>query len=328
MDKQLLIALLSVFSIAASSCVKNYNFDTSGSKPKYVIEGRISNLPGPYYVRVTRSSTSINAVDSDKTAFTDLADPVTNALVMISDDLGQTDTLKPANERDTWYWYRYDNGRIDSMLGERDPTYTGEEGYYATTKMTGQSGHTYHLTVRIDSGTYESSATVPYPVQLDSAIVLTPNLGDTNYHPAQIGYASWAEPQDQTNYYYLQAVLLRNYPYDAAPSESAVHAFYPYYVFDDRSLPAYVSRMEVDQYTDDAFGHARIAPYLIIYESVQIRLCSIDAVTYEYMNALGQQFMNDGSAYQPTPASAKGNISGGALGLFFGVGVSGKLYLQ
>jgi hypothetical protein len=58
---------------------------------------------------------------------------------------------------------------------------------------------------------------------------------------------------------------------------------------------------------------------------IQIRLHSFTKETYDYFNTLYKQLENNGNIYKPTPASAHGNISGGALGLFYATAVSGKL---
>jgi hypothetical protein len=56
-----------------------------------------------------------------------------------------------------------------------------------------------------------------------------------------------------------------------------------------------------------------------------VKLCALTKNAYEYFDALNRQLQNDGNIYQPVPASAIGNISGGALGLFWATSVSYKL---
>lgn len=57
----------------------------------------------------------------------------------------------------------------------------------------------------------------------------------------------------------------------------------------------------------------------------QIRLYSLTREAYEYFNILNKQLEINGNIYKPAPASARGNISGGALGLFYATGISDKL---
>jgi hypothetical protein len=47
-------------------------------------------------------------------------------------------------------------------------------------------------------------------------------------------------------------------------------------------------------------------------------MVSVDKDAYLYFKALSQQVVNDGGVYHPASATPPGNISNGALGLFFG----------
>jgi len=299
--------LISILFFMVSGCTKDYNLYENGSKKLYVIEGKVSNLRGPYYVRVTKSGD----LSGDDTGGLDNAEAVKGALVTISDDMGTTDTLVPADWRVS---------RVSS--------YTGERGYYQTTKITGSPGHTYHLQVRTGNETFEASAYMPYVTTLDS-IELRNSIpvADTNFHPSQTAYAYFKEPQSEENYYLLQLYMAFDSTYDVA------HVYlyeasniFPFYVFDDKTLPPYVNGMAVGAILANVVDNGGFMPYPVVpYDNVTVRLCSLTREAYEYFVAVEKQFVADGNVYKPAPASATGNISGGALGLFWATHISYKV---
>lgn len=322
--------LISVLFFIAAGCTKDYTIHPKGSKQLYVIEGRVSNMRGPYYVRVTKSKNSLEKGVGDSVSWLEDVEAVMDAQVMITDDMGLTDTLKPADPNGERYGYMYRNGKIDSVLGpvsSFDPSLTLEQGYYETKKISGVPGHTYHLQVRIGDETFQASAYMPPVPELDS-VVAEP---DRNMGGAENAYAYFKEPQDARNYYLLQLAGIYQYPYDAVQNGPSFgdHSIFPYYVFDDKILPPYVSHKEIDAYFFDGYAYGGIKPYFILgQEPFQGRLSALTKEAYEYFVALGKQFQDDGNVYRPAPASAAGNISGGALGLFWATGISYKLVLR
>ncbi|OGU33945.1 MAG: hypothetical protein A2068_12390 [Ignavibacteria bacterium GWB2_35_6b] len=119
--------------IAASlfvSCEKVIDIDLNTSIPQIVIEGNISDEPGPYTVKLSKT---VNYNDKN------IYPPVTGAFVIISDNAGVTDTLT-----------------------ETVP------GLYQTHGITGIQGNTYTLKVIAEGKQYEAVSTMPYKVNLDS----------------------------------------------------------------------------------------------------------------------------------------------------------------
>src|SRR5687768_9171182 len=114
-----------VLLVATAGCIKDFNLTPKETTPLYVIEGRISNLRGPYYVRVTKSTHLLRKENKDGHRGIDSSEPVKGALVMITDDLDVTDTLVPARSPEIpRYWYFYKNGVIDSSMQTLSyPTY-------------------------------------------------------------------------------------------------------------------------------------------------------------------------------------------------------------
>jgi hypothetical protein len=121
-----LLAVLLLFT----ACEKEIDLDLADKSGQLVIEGNVTDLPGPYYVQLTRSVTFTK--DNKYPA-------VAGATVTISDNTGKKDQL----------------------------VYEGD-GKYKTTTLTTVPGNTYTLTVAVDGVTYTASSRLPLPVPLDS----------------------------------------------------------------------------------------------------------------------------------------------------------------
>src|SRR6187551_2496352 len=77
-----IITILATVMIA--SCEKEISIDLNSSSPQIVIEGNISDEPGPYTVKISKT---VNFSEAN------VFPPVTGALVVISDNTGVIDTL-------------------------------------------------------------------------------------------------------------------------------------------------------------------------------------------------------------------------------------------
>lgn len=140
---QQLILLLLVL-IAFSSCESVIEPDLKDIDPQLVIEGSVTDTVGPYTLLISRS-TNFN----DESQFIG----VSNALVVISDDLGVVDTLK-----------------MDSA------------GVYHTQKIVGVPGRTYSLRVVVDNKEYTAQSKMPQKTLMDSVYQTEENiLGQTVY---------------------------------------------------------------------------------------------------------------------------------------------------
>lgn len=317
------------FIAATVGCAKDFKIDMEKTAPLYVIEGRVSNLRGPYYIRITKS-TNLLQMDNGATRRIDSAEPVKDALVVIADDRGVTDTLIPSKSMSVVprYTYDYRNGVIDSSLGPFFSNYyTNDRGYYETTKLTGQPGHNYHLTVRIGNSAFHASAYMPPVPTLDSAVIketVVDPYGTKGYLP----FVWFKEPDNENNYYLFQYNNIDYYPYDISNEAYWYSMIFPFYVLDDKTMPQYVEDLGIRVITSDQYRFTDSYPYLSKpKEPTQVRLSSLTKEAYDYINVLGKQFENDGNIYKPVPASAKGNISGNALGFFWATHVSDKLIM-
>ncbi len=314
-----------ILLIATAGCIKDFNLNPGETAPLYVIEGRISNLVGPYYIRITRSTNLLGKPGTDS------AEPVKGALVIIADDLGVTDTLIPGKtvgDPRNFYYYDYDTKAIDSLM---NPPYTYNysinRGFYETTKLTGRPGHTYQLTVRIGNEEFHASAYMPPVPTLDSAVIKETTV-DPDGAKGYLPFVWFKEPANENNYYLFQYNAIKSYPYDNPNANDSYYTHFPYYVLDDKTMPTYVNGLAVKVLTSDHYQFSDSYPYLSKPSApTQVRLSSLTKEAFEYINVLGKQLRDDGNVYKPVPASLKGNISGNALGFFWATHVSYKLVM-
>ncbi len=130
--------------LVLSSCEKEIDLNLDDKSGKIVIEGNITNQPGPYYVQITKS-----------VAFTEINQypPITNAVVIVSDNAGQIDTLQYV-----------------------------ADGRYKTTSLISIPGNTYNLQVITGSLSYRAQSTMPQIVALDSLMLDSISIGSrVNY---------------------------------------------------------------------------------------------------------------------------------------------------
>jgi len=309
-----------------TACTKSYDIKLGNTQPLYVIEGRISDLQGPYFIRITRSTNLFGY--SLTNASMDSVDAVQGAQVIITDDMGTADTLIPAVDRLPRWFYSYNNGQLDSTFYPYDGTSISyKRGYYQTTKIKGVPGHTYQLHVQIGDSSFQASAYMPTVPTLDSVTIQQNAVVNPGGQVGNLPLVWFKEPQDEKNYYMLQFFpRIDEYPYDT------FWMYYTYinlpYVLDDQILPPYVKGLSIEYIVSDnySFGNWSYGNFYNNYPS-HIRLCSLTKEAYNYFSALRKQLQTDGNAYKPVPASAAGNINGGALGLFWASDISYKLIL-
>jgi hypothetical protein len=133
-----------VLILLFSSCKKVIQLDLNNNTDLLVIDGQVTNVAGPYYVRLNKS-VNFNATSSYP--------PVTNAQVIITDNVNQRDTLK----------------------------YSGD-GFYKTNSLKGFEGRTYFLSVLSDGKNYTAQSIMPTAVKLDSLrLSVTIANDETNY---------------------------------------------------------------------------------------------------------------------------------------------------
>jgi hypothetical protein len=116
-----------------TSCQKVIDLKVKDADKQYVIEGNVTNQPGPYTVTISQT-TKFNASWQFQ--------GVGGATVTIRDNAGNNETLQET-----------------------------QSGIYRTTGLTGVEGRTYELHITVGSKTFTSTSTMPYHVNFDSLYV-------------------------------------------------------------------------------------------------------------------------------------------------------------
>jgi hypothetical protein len=124
------ILCISACILLLTGCEKKVTLQYKANQSNIVIQGNITNEPGPYLVKITRS---ISLPDTGSYPVID------NAIVTIGDDAGNSETLTPQGM-----------------------------GNYSTSALQGVEGRTYTLTVKTGDHTYTTQSTMPRRVAFDS----------------------------------------------------------------------------------------------------------------------------------------------------------------
>lgn len=117
-------------SLIFISCTKEIDLDLDSVSPQVVIEGNITDEPGPYTVKLSKTVPFRDANSYP---------PISGALVTISDNTGAIDILSEVRD-----------------------------GEYETNSITGTPGRTYTLKVTAEGKHYEAVSIMPYKINMYS----------------------------------------------------------------------------------------------------------------------------------------------------------------
>ncbi len=164
-----LYAIIPIVSVILLSCQKVIPIDLNSVSPIVVFEGNVTNLPGPYYVRISKT---VNFDESN------VFPKVSGAKVVISDTLGNVDTLKE--------------------------TSTGS-GVYSTSRLQGVPGRTYTFTAVVEGVEYKAVSSMPIPVNIDSLKIVNENNFGRNVRKAI--EVTFRDPAGIPNYYRFEEIV-------------------------------------------------------------------------------------------------------------------------
>jgi Domain of unknown function (DUF4249) len=161
MKRLIILSLSTVLLLFA--CQKTVTLPLNTAPTQLVIQGEVTNMPGPYTVTINQTV----GFYADNTFPT-----VSGASVLISDNTGVTDNLT-----------------------ETSP------GTYTTHTLQGRPGNTYTLSVTVNDSNYTAISTMPQPVNLDS-VTFTSSGGRFGGKSSVITPdANFQDPPDSKNYY-------------------------------------------------------------------------------------------------------------------------------
>ncbi len=160
--KNLFIITFFLVGILFFSCKKVINVNLNNASPQIVIKGEVTNNQGPYTVTI-----NVTVNFSAENNFP----PVSNALVIISNNAGL----------------------IDSLTETSPGTYTTHAGWQ------GYPGNTYTLNVTSSGKTFTAVSKMPQPVPLDTIGFQQDSRGRNDNVIEAIPY--YQDPAGITNYY-------------------------------------------------------------------------------------------------------------------------------
>jgi hypothetical protein len=287
------------------SCTEEYPVDFGEIPPKLVVECSLLDIDSTHYVKLSLSKSSF-AKDEFDTTFWGIINkfkPVTNAVVIISDNQGIIDTLmgQPDSVKCPYTYYNQNNTALatDSIMCENEHSLS--RGYYFTNKIIVRAGNTYYLKVIWENQIYESSCYAPFIPKIDS-VTYDYAIGETGKSNYYIPYIWFTDNKNTTDYYLFKT----NWGSGVWPRAILSDEY-----IDDSSKGIDVFRGEAIDYWRNAYPPEWAAG--LIY---RIEMHSITKEIYDYYKGLISQIRNDGGVYTPSPASPPTNISNGALGYF------------
>lgn len=283
-------------------CKEEYDFKLADQAPKLVVEGIVTNGPGPYYVRLTLSQSTYTTDNWDSThrdGSGDYFKPVLDAKVIITDNQGFIDTLIPC--KDTFYIHHTWSPDGINLLSDSTLNFYPTAhifGYYQTNSIVGIPGNTYNLKVLWNGAEYNSSCYMPPVPEIDSVTYeFTPAaiIGKSDFYIPKI----WFKDNPSTKDYYLFRT-----------GEGLV---WGRSILSDENMKSDIDGLNVFQGETHSWW---LNAYPWPGQEYSIEMSSITKEIYDYYQSLIMQFRNDGGVYTPAPASPPTNITNGALGYF------------
>lgn len=316
------VLIISLFQLLILGCIEDFDLNPENAEPRLVVEGLVSNKPGPYLVRITESHTG-KFMEPDFYNI-DNAIGIMNALIIISDNVNQIDTLKPMEFNRDDYEYDYRNGfykiifdgtgnAIDTSYWKYPEEFNHERGFYMTTHLKGIPGRTYLLTIISGGKEYHASSFMPEVPNIDS-IRYFKKVMEKDGQGYFIPLLYFSEPQGIENYYLIQLS-------DEVHSRLYSEMLWQFSILSDEFLEPYVNGLNISLgETPRNFEY----PWYMEGGSIYVGLSSLTKESYDFYNCLISQFKNDGGAYQLSPGSPPTNMTNGALGLFRASAISEK----
>lgn len=178
MTRNIFIGSAVLLTVILASCTKVIDVNLNDAAKKYVVEGNVTNQPGPYTVQLTQTKNF-----SDDNNFPG----VSGATISITDvTAGTTEVLK-----------------------ETAP------GVYQTQQLQGREGRTYKLDVVIGNNHFTASSTMPNQVPLDSLYTVVQDFFGKNVIAVVPAYT---DPITKGNCYhfrqFINGVVDKTFYYD------------------------------------------------------------------------------------------------------------------
>ena len=298
--------------ILITSCIEPFSIDESKLKEALVVEGMITNDPGPYKIYLSKTTSATDPREN----------PFTEANVKIMDDLGFAETLT-----------QIDPGKfVTDSLGIR-----------------GIVGRKYKIIIESFAGkTYESEYTeLREAIPIDD-FYFNQEINHDHVHGIdKDGYRFYTKLQPYTEKNtYLLWLSEETYMYEAPYSIDYVWIGYIHeYEYPDTFKTCWITGKvkEIITLANDikrnqqpitvTLNHTDLNKFAIKY-SLLLKQFSVDEETNKYWKAVNDMNEGQNSFYNQQPYQIKGNIQNTddpketVLGFFFAAGISKKRIFQ
>jgi Domain of unknown function (DUF4249) len=268
---------LLILAFGISSCQKVISVDLNQTSPQIVIEGLLNDQGGMDSVVINMTGDYFTPSLYFK--------PVTNAVVLISDNTGNTDTLKEVSS-----------------------------GIYYSTSPTGVPGRTYSLKVVADGKEYDAVSSMPQKVAIDSFYAQPSSnpFGESGYD----FYVKFKDPPEPGNYYRIVPHV------NSIPADSIIGGRGGIFVTDDEFTNGneITFRFGIRKDRNNSNNNFNIGPG----DTVTVDLLSIDKATYYYLFTLRNIIAADQSPTALSPANPNTNMTNGSLGYFSAYAMDSK----
>ncbi len=285
MKLKLSIILLLFFTLVFS-CIEPFDFNVKGDKSEsLVVEGLITNEPGPYFVYLTRTTGYSSTIES--------LEVVEGANVIISDDVGNSETL------------------TETRPGVYETNPVGIQGI---------EGRYYKVIINTPDGKqYESKSEILSSVpEIDSIYYEFQEKQTVDGRPDDYinVYIDILVPENSGNFFILKwhgiyevFTQPEDYVYDEkpAPKECCAQCWVSEYnsdliIVDDKYVIGNIIEKQ------KVISIPAISMYFNYKYYAIIEQLSLTKNAYDYYDLISKQMNYAGSFFEPPPAFIKGNI--------------------
>ena len=292
------------------SCERDVNIDLPEYMPKIVVDGRIETGT-PALVFLSRSSSFFGT--SDVSVFEN--NHVSGATVVVTDGT-TTDTLlelcsqslPPGMDTVVAEFLGID---VQTLQTLNICAYVGTDP-----ALFGQFGTTYKLTIDHDTNHFESVTRIPEQVALDTTwFQIQQTTGSYGF-----AWATLSDPDTLGNGYRWYSRRLNIDTTTGRPKDNGFLAPIGS-AFDDEFINGQTFDFAYDRPRSEGDDDDDRPGYFQVGDTIAIKYCTIERNIVDFLRLAESQSLNNGSPFA-TPANLPSNISGGALGLWAGYGVT------
>ncbi len=263
------VVLFFILSGLFQSCIRPIDVEVKENDNLYVVEGLITNEPGPYEVHITRSATY--SASSDGTNF-----PVDGAMVTLFDDAGNADLLLEVGN-----------------------------GYYITRNMQGIPGRSYYINIKTIEGDEIESIpeAMPFPVEVDSFYYQFADETILNKAGHKVFFLL-DDPSDQQNYFRWRWEGTYQFftQFDGPPGASVCWRYEYDYEYINVTSDQYVNGNVFEQeiYKVPFFD---VGKYLLT-----VWQYGLTQPAYKFWSLIDEQINQTGGVFDPPPSKIQGNL--------------------